>query len=401
MEILLVLKSFRHNKLGALLIVLQIAITLAVIANCLSIIQDNLAHMRRPTGLDEANIFIVANQWAGTPPDLGPRIRADLAAIRSVPGVVDVQATNSYPLHGGGWSGGLSLKPDQKEATLFTAMYFVDERGLATYGLKLIAGRWFMAPEIGELRTRDIQFPTSVVVTADVARKLYPSGNALGQVVYWPGAGSRIVGIVERAQAPWAAWTEARAEYSAFLPSHFINNPVTYIVRARPGQIDSAMPAVEERLFSLTRQRVVEGETFAQARASAYFAPKSTGVLLAVLCAVLLAVTIFGIVGLTMYWVGQRRRYIGMRRALGASRIDILCYFHTENLFIAGSGVLLGIALGLGANLWLASHLQLSRMSVAYVCVGAVIVMAVSQASVFFPAMRAASIPPTEAIRAL
>src|SRR3984957_2768179 len=230
-------------------------------SNCLSIIRDNLAHMRRSTGVAEANIFIIGNQWVGKPPDLGPRIQADLAAIRSVPGVVDVQATNSYPLHGGGWSGGLSLKPDQKVATLFTAMYFVDERGLATYGLKLIAGRWFTAAEIGELRTRDIQFPTSVVVTAALAHRLYPSGNALGQVVYWPGAGSRLVRIVERAQAPWAAWTEDRAKYSAFLPSHFINNPVTYIVRARPGQIDGAMSAVEERLFSLTRQRVVEGET--------------------------------------------------------------------------------------------------------------------------------------------
>ena len=52
-----------------------------------------------------------------------------------------------------------------------------------------------------------------------------------------------------------------------------------------------------------------------------------------------------------MYWVGQRRRYIGMRRALGARRIDILRYFQTENLLIAGSGVLLGgILLGLGGN---------------------------------------------------
>ncbi len=115
----------------------------------------------------------------------------------------------------------------------------------------------------------------------------------------------------------------------------------------------------------------------------------------------LLAVTVFGIVGLTMYWVGQRRRYIGMRRALGARRIDILRYFHTENLLIAGGGVLLGIVLGLASNLWLTSHLQLGRMSVAYICVGAVFIMAISQASVFFPALRAAAISPLEAIRAL
>ncbi len=402
MDILPVLKSIRHNRVGALLIVLQIAITLAVMSNCLSIIQDNLAHMRRPTGVDEANIFIVANQWVGKPADLGPRIQADLLAIRSVPGIVAAQATNSYPLHGGGWSAGLSLKPDQKVPTAPTAKYLVDEHGLATYGLRLTAGRWFTAGEIGELRSYDNEYPASLIITAALAQRLYPAGNALGQMVYWtPEAASRIVGIVERAQAPWAAWTEARAEYSAFLPYHFVNNPVTYIVRARPGQIGGTMPEVEARLLKLTRQRVVKSGTFAEERVGAYFAPRSTGVLLGVLCAVLLAVTILGIVGLTLYWVGQRRRYIGMRRALGACRIDILRYFHTENLLIAGSGVLLGILLGLGGSLWLSSHLQLGRMSVTYIGAGAVIVMAISQASVFFPAMRAASISPTEAIRAL
>jgi len=402
MDILPVLKSLRHNKVGALLIVLQIAITLAVMSNCLFIIQDNLAHMRRPTGVDEANIFIIGNQWVGKAADLGPRIQADLAAIRSVPGIVEAQGTNSYPLHGGGLSAGLFLKADQKVATAPTAIYLVDEHGLATYGLRLTAGRWCTASEIRELRRYDNESPASLIVTAALARKLYPSGNALGQLVYLnPAAASRIVGIVERTQAPWAAWTEARAEYSAFLPYHYINNPMTYVVRARPGQLGGTMSAVEERLFKLSRQRVVVSGTFAQARDLAYFEPRSTGVLLAVLCAVLMAVTIFGIVGLTLHWVGQRRRYIGMRRALGARRIDILRYFHTENLLIAGSGGLLGVLLGLSADLWLSSHLQMGRMSVPYICLGAVIVIAISQASVFVPAMRAASISPTDAIRAL
>ena len=402
MEILAVMKSFRHNKVGALLIMLQIAITLAVMSNCLAIIQDNFAHMRRPTGVDEANIFVLGNEWVGKPADLGPRIQADLAAIRSVPGVVDAQATNSYPLHGGGWTAGLFVQPGQKDPTASTTLYFADQHGLAAYGVKLTAGRWFTPDEIGEVRSHDVEFPAGVIVTAALAHSLFPTANPLGQVVYWPaGASSRIVGIVERAQAPWAAWTEARGEYSAYLPFHYITNPVTYVVRARPGKIDGAMRVVEERLFNLSRQRIVEGATFAEIRANAYFAPRSTGVLLGVLCAVLLAVTVFGIVGLTLFWVGQRRRYIGMRRALGARRIDILRYVHIENLVIAGSGVLLGILLGLSGNLWLTRHLQLARMSVADIGLGAILLVAISQASVFLPALRAASIPPTEAIRAL
>jgi hypothetical protein len=53
----------------------------------------------------------------------------------------------------------------------------------------------------------------------------------------------------------------------------------------------------------------------------------------------LLAITAAGIVGLTSFWVGQRRKQIGVRRALGATRGDILSYFLTENLLIGIGGV--------------------------------------------------------------
>jgi putative ABC transport system permease protein len=123
--------------------------------------------------------------------------------------------------------------------------------------------------------------------------------------------------------------------------------------------------------------------------------------MLGVVSALLLAVTGFGIVGLTTYWVSQRRRQIGMRRALGARRADILAYFHTENLLIVAVGCMLGIVLGLAMNTVMASSMQLTRMSVAYVCFGALIVLVLCQLAVLWPALRAASIPPATATRGL
>ena len=403
MQVLPILKSLRRNKVGALLISLQIAITLGIVCNCLSIILQYTQGAARPSGIDEANIFTFDNQWVGKPSDLEPRIQADLAAIRTVPGVVDAQATNSFPLRGGGWGWGLSLKPDQKVPSAPTTLYFVDEHGLDTYGLKLIAGRWFMGTEVSEHGMHDQDFPASVVVSADLARALYPKGSALGQAVYWtPAYASRIVGVVERAQTPFAANNTGFSEQSSFLPYHFVSNFVIYVVRTRPGQLAAVMPAVQEKLYGLSRQRVINQlQTFAETRSLVYLGSRSTAVLLGALCALLLAITIFGIVGLTMYWVGQRRRQIGMRRALGARRGDILSYFHIENLLISGSGAILGIALGIGANLWLVAHIEQPRMSIAYVLIGAAVVMACSQAAVLWPALRAASIPPAIATRAL
>jgi putative ABC transport system permease protein len=90
-----------------------------------------------------------------------------------------------------------------------------------------------------------------------------------------------------------------------------------------------------------------------------------------------------------------------MRRALGARRADILRYFHTENLLIAGTGCLLGVAMGLSGNTWLAARLEIQRMTVTYACVGALIVLVLCQLAVLWPALRAASVPPATATRGL
>jgi putative ABC transport system permease protein len=119
-----------------------------------------------------------------------------------------------------------------------------------------------------------------------------------------------------------------------------------------------------------------------------------------VICLILLGVTAAGIVGLTSFWVGQRHRQIGVRRALGARKIDILHYFQIENLLIAGIGVVLGILLSVGLNLWLMSHYEMTRMPVAYVVTGVLVMLAIGQAAVFVPARRASNVPPVVATRA-
>ena len=87
----------RRNKMGASIIVAQTAITLAILCNSIFIIQQRLKLSERPSGTLEADIFTIANQWVGRPSDLASRARADLAALRAVPGVVDAYVSNSFP----------------------------------------------------------------------------------------------------------------------------------------------------------------------------------------------------------------------------------------------------------------------------------------------------------------
>jgi putative ABC transport system permease protein len=406
MQIAPMIRALAHRKTGVMLIALQIALSVAILANSLSIVQQRQRLMLRPTGLDEAHIFSLTNQFTGSTVDLSARIQADLARLRAIPGVVDASAVQSFPLRGFGASTTVTLRPDDRNATFNAAEYALPSDGVHAWGLRLIAGRDFRSDEI-----RDFQFgvdngdPPVAIVTQALADRLFPRGSALGQSVYLGSPSPvRIVGIIERAQTPWAAQSAGSgpfgAEESLLVPFQRVSATLNYVVRTEPGRTDALLGAAQRQLFALSRARILSSpQTFAQTRAQQYQSGRALGLVLTVVCVLLLAVTALGIVALTTYWVTQRRRQIGMRRAVGARRVDILQYFHGENLLVAGVGVSLGITLGLAANMWLATQLEITRMSPGYIGAAAAVVLLLSQVAVLWPALRAAAVSPAAAIR--
>jgi putative ABC transport system permease protein len=115
--------------------------------------------------------------------------------------------------------------------------------------------------------------------------------------------------------------------------------------------------------------------------------------------ALLLLITASGIVGMASLWVTQRRKQIGVRRALGARRVDILRYFITENILITSVGVTAGVLLALGLNQLLVSKLEMARLPAGYMLAGAAVFWALGIIAVYGPAWRAASISPAMATR--
>jgi putative ABC transport system permease protein len=405
MEIRPILSAMRRNKVGAALIGVQMAITLAILCNGLFIIEQRVAYSKRPSGADERNIFVMANQWIGNPPDLAARLQADLAALRGMPGVIDAFATNAVVLSNSGSSEGVKLNPEQKESTASTAVYFADEHALNSLGLTLVAGRNFDSAEITDKNGyTDLAAPASVIVTRALADKLFPGKGALGQSIYiQPENHSiRIIGIVDRLQVPWVeSWSAKFNDNSILEPFRFVDPYVYYVVRVQPGQLPGALEAAEKKLFEVNRSRVLEdSKSLTESRAEVYQDDRGLAVILGVVCAALVAVTAFGVVGLTSYWVAQRRRQIGIRRALGATRYAIVRYFQTENLLIAAAGATLGVALALSLNLWMVTTFEMERLHVSYAVLGALFVMLLGQAAVLWPAVKAALAPPALATRA-
>lgn len=409
MEVLPILSAMRRNKVGAILVAVQMAVTLAILCNALFIIQQRLALSSRPSGLIETNLFAMSNQWVGNPPDEAALQATDLDSLRSLPGVIDAYVTNSYPLTNSGWGDGAAREPDARHNdTAHMARYFGDEHTLATLGVTLIAGRNFTADEVLARGYNDKQAPTALIVSQALANRLFPQGDALGKSIYTGGNKTQptpIVGIVKRLQVPWvgaSSWAADWVENGAIEPFRYLAKNTFYLVRTQPGQLERVMRQSQQKLFELHRARVIDkAQTLTEARHESYQDDRGLALILAVVCAVLLAITAFGIVGLTSYWVAQRRRQIGIRRALGATRGAVVRYFQTENLMIAATGAVVGIALAISLNLWMVSSFQQQRLHGIYAVVGAVAVLLLGQIAVMWPALRAASIPPALATRSV
>ena len=398
-----ILSAMRRNKFGALLIATQMAVTLAFLANALTLVEQRVAWSDRPSGLDEANIFVMHTETVDDAGGLAARQASDVDALRALNGVVDAYATNMYPLEGGGWIETVNLTADQKTPSAFAAHYMGDDHALHTMGLKLIAGRNFTPDEIVNRTDNDLPMPSGFIVSKALAAKLFPQGNALGQPIFVENDKPiAIIGIVDRLQGPMTVATgfdSTYSENSVFTPYRLVGERNVYMVRVQPGRLNAVMKAAEEKLMQLQGNRILQSRSMPEVRADAYRGDHGLIVLLSCICVALLIVTAFGIIGLTSYWVAQRRQQIGIRRALGATRQAIVRYFQTENFMIAATGALVGIAFAIALNLWMVRSFEMVRMDNSRAIVGAVIILLLGQFAVLWPALRAASIPPALATR--
>jgi putative ABC transport system permease protein len=396
------LSAMRHNKAGIILIALQVSLTLAILCNALFLIHRQLHDSHRPSGLaDEADVLVVGNAWVGDAPDRESLQSADLAMLRRLPGVVAASATFSFPLGGGGWGCSVRMTEAQRLATTWCSTYLVDEHARKAFGVHLLAGRWFAASEFVDRGINDAKPPSSVIiVTRALADRLFPNGDALGKTLYIDRTAQTIVGIIDRLQTPDVSDGEAEMEYSVLQPNRYIGRGCDYLIRTRPDQIDAVAAAVPAALRKLDNARVIRFvRTFAEVRARAYRGARGFAAVLTTVCVILLAVTASGIIGLTMSWVNRRRREVGIRRALGATRHAIVRQFLIENLIITAVACVMGAGLAIGFNLWMISRFEVQGIPLVLVFVAAFVMVGLGQLAVLWPALKAASIPPALAAR--
>lgn len=399
MEIRPILSAMLRNKTGAILIALQIAFTLAVVANALFIIYQRWEKIERPTGMDVENIVAFSSQWVGQNINYGEAIKADLRAISALPGVVSVTPAPSVPLSGSGSGRGLSITPGENQETVGAGFFYVDHNAIQTLGLNLIEGRNFTTTDELWRETQTSDQPHNIIITKAMADGLFPDGGALGKPVYLPEADFTVIGIVEQMQGAWVDWDGF--ERSVLLPAIDANTSFyRYIVRAEPGQLNSLIPRLEETMLAINPRRVIgRMMTLSEYAEDSYRNDSAMMWILLTVIILLLVVTIVGIVGLAAFTVNQRTHQIGTRRALGARQFQILRYFLVENWLITSIGLSIGVVLATGFNYGLATQFETERIDWFYIPLGMVLLWLLGLAAVFGPARRASRVSPAIATR--
>jgi len=396
-----------RNRIAAGVIALQIALTLAIIANCAYLVSNRISDMSRPSGLDEANVFTVAVSSLARSESAANDLERDLAAIRAMPGVEDATAINSLPLSGGGWSFSFSTSLEKAQSGRDedgegAAVYFVDEHGLAATGVALSRGRFFSPEEVSILQEQGDPQPEVIVISDFLAERLFPDEDPLGKPI-WSGTDADrpapvVIGTVAQLQSPWTSWGQTNS--AALLPVKFAQQSRDYVIRTQPGLRAEVMGEIEKALADVDNNRIIhEVRGFDEIRERGYRNQNAMAWILVATMIALALVTSLGIVGMASFWVTQRTKQIGTRRALGARQFDVRSHFQVENGLISAMGVVLGVLMAYGLNIWLVSSLGLPSLPVWYLPIMAVVVFILGQISVLGPARRASKVSPAVATR--
>ncbi|MFC3123119.1 FtsX-like permease family protein [Agaribacter flavus] len=404
-EIKPILSALRRAKVGAILLMIQITITTAIISNAAFIIYDRATYLNQETGYAEEEVFSFAITTFGKDIDLSTLFEETEDMIRAIPGVVDAAIMAAVPLSGSGSAGGFNTLPqeaqqDSTENRNVRAAYTTgDEHVFNTLGIDVSEGRVFRPEDV--IVTNDPQNLASVaVVSRTFAEELFPDESAIGKVFYSGNTGVEIIGIVDKMKGPWLR--DTRPDNLVIFPRVEARAYQKVAVRTAVGDRAAVMKSIEDAILAQYDKRVVINmlgmdESKAQYNASDLLMLR----MLLVLIVVLVLITALGIFGMTVFNINKRTRQIGTRRALGARKSAIVKYFLVENGIICSLGLVFGATGAYYLGWVLFSEYSLPELNNLYILVTAVAVLLVSLLSVVLPAKRAANLSPSIATRSI
>jgi len=400
-----------QGRLRAFLVSAQIAVALTLLC-CSALLIQSLRHLGDvDTGVRTQNVLtanialpIPARQpgeelwpWAERVKAINaPRIDAIIARVGAMPGVAGASLVDSLPISGNGGSNGTfhlvghEIADDQSLAEF----RFVGEQYFKTLGIPLHSGRVFDAHDgaasgIG----------THVLVNQAFADRFLPGAAAVGQQIgVLDDTMKVIVGVVGNARQ---FGLDREAQPEVYFPVRaFPDAGLTLVVKVDGDAFAFAEPlrramkelAPDVPLFGVRTMDEATRETTSLRRFNLS--------LMSVFAAVAVTLAVIGLYGVIAYSVGQRRREIGVRQALGANRLQIHRLVLGSGVRMIVPGLLGGIIGALALAHAIASQLYAVGSAEPLLLVGVAALLAlVAFAACALPALRATRVSPMEALR--
>jgi len=402
--ITLAFDSLRASKLRSGLTVLGVVIGVAVVMAMASIVQGIRDQIVQTIEIAGPTTFYVMKVFSQTPlnPDRLPkwiRVRPDL-----VPEEAERIASLPIIEYASIWAQVIQRVEYNGVHTQPQGIMGADDRFTEIQGGDLATGRWFTHAEL-------VSGSAVVVLDVDVAHRLFGAISPIDKLVRLGGRPARVIGLY---QPSANIFQPPGQQIAAIVPYLMLDHQFTidktvalYIpVKPKPGvTVSDAQEAVTIALREMRRLRPADRNNFdmiTQDQILDVF-NKLTGVFFLVMIAlsgVALLVGGIGVMAVMMISVTERTREIGVRKAVGATRADILLQFLFEAATLTGAGGIIGIVVGLALGRGITGLMHVNAVPPLNLTLIAVIV-SVSLGLVFglLPARRAAMLNPIDALR--
>jgi predicted permease len=402
--------SVKHRYGRRLLAATEVALSLMLLIGAALLARSFISLQRVQLGFDPSNVLTadlgipVVGRFR--PAVDGPRWDATLrqitSRVASLQGVAAAGMVSALPLSGAFESGGLRLpgvayepgRGPSAQYNVVTGDYF------KAAGIRLLAGRTFDA-------TDDDVNGATIVINREVARELFGSESAaIGRQViatfeFLPNRPPRtIIGIVDVVKQTSA---DEPARSQVYVPQAQMPYPgLTLVVRASGSSSDlqSLMGPVKREASAVNSSVTVRDvRTMEDVVSNSMARQRFNMTLIGVYAALALVLAIVGLYGVLALIVGQRRREIGVRLALGAQRWTVVRMIMREGVAMALVGVVLGVGGALALTRALKTLLYDISTTDVWTFSGAVVlVTAVALGATYVPALRASRVDPKTAL---
>lgn len=405
MEYPLVLKALRRHKITVAILLLQFAVTFALLSNATVLIWQRFQTLTVPSGVEENGLLIAKADFKNSQgfSDSAARIAPIQTALAAIKGVHSISVMSQTPFSGNGSAAmsRVTSKSDRGEQQVDIASYYFGYSALDTLRFRLVAGRWFARDEISHpAGTPEPDQLHLALITHQLAQELFPNQSAVGKTIYGQERPVTIIGVVEHFARP--NMLGKSIDNTAIFPVEpppMLQNEIA--IRIEPNASESTIESlVRSALDSSSNSNVSWSlRTFKDQRAEIFAQDHAAMHILLFILAALVLVSINAIAGLSYYWVSQRSHHVATRRALGAMRSQVIAYFLFENVCLCAAGVLLGSVLTLGLNTWLMVHFGAARIPFLPLIIGFIVAAVIGQVAVAYPAWKMGSVSPALAAR--